>query len=147
MNHKRNDLVKWIGSLPLSLVLAVSNHLAVSAQDHGHPHEADFSEKQLKIDKNGEMDLPSDMKVQDAVLPKGRYLVRHRIEGQDHWFDFEPVRGEKNAVEPSRPLAARARSIRTQERNKNSAAYASLDDHDYRIVKVQLAGERMEYLF
>ncbi|MBI2818796.1 MAG: hypothetical protein HYX73_02360 [Acidobacteria bacterium] len=116
-------------------------------EDHGHTHNDELPDREIKINEQGEINLPSPMKLRDVLLQKGRYRVRHRFDAGEHWFSFVAVARDKDDSDSLQPIEAEATAIRTRDQVRNSVILAISDGHDYRIVKVQLAGENTEYLF
>jgi hypothetical protein len=130
-------------STALASFLFLGASAAVIFAHEGHGDE--INERTMKIGKDGRVSLPNDMKLGQARIRKGRYVVAHSIEGTSHWFTFSPVPGAGKG-DPVEEVKVKASKAPSRQIVRNSV-YAQLYGNEYRIVKIQLAGEAVEYLF
>lgn len=127
------------------LMTALTPLTGWAQEGHTHPHDDSLLDREIKISKTGEINLPEAMKLNDVELKKGRYIVQHRTEVDVHWFTFTPKTGK--APEPAKAVESRARMLPLRGKVKESIVLAVARDDNYRFARIQLAGEMVEYVF
>lgn len=109
---KTNRLKFLLYSLAASMLFFSLNNVAVAK---GH-------EQMLEVGKKGAVTLGADTQVGDQILAAGRYRVRHRTEGEEHFVKFTQLDGRRRTetdvkcrVEPEpRKIRRTAFYIQTQ---------------------------------
>ena len=116
-----------------------------------HPHDDDLLRREYRLKSNGEITLVDDTMIRETLLPRGRYLVRHRVDGDAHSVVITPVPDRKNPSRP--PVVVPATLLPAQDAYRTSLVLAIPPREDrpnekyYRIVKIDIAGENVEHLF
>jgi hypothetical protein len=124
----------------------ISGGVAVARLAHdGHDHE--MKDKRMKIDQDGRLNLSEDMMLRQIQIRKGEYVVTHVVEGTEHWFTFSRIVDPAEEDRATEPVKVKASRLPTRETLKTSFVYAWPEEHEYRIIKIQLAHEAVEYLF
>jgi len=80
-------LLRVFGALVCVMVLVSILVTAAAAED-----------KDLGIRDVSRVTFAAPVRVGTALLPAGDYLVRHTMEGQEHFMVFQPVRGKTPEV-------------------------------------------------
>ena len=135
-----------LGALAFAAVtLAPSSLLAAP-----HPgHDEEPTQLVFKVGKSGEVNIPTTVRIGISVLKKGKYLFQHLLEDGNHVFVFTAIAKHKKA-EISEPAVIRVKSVNTLPRKKTSSStlLAKEDqDHNWRILMIEVAGENMEHMF
>ena len=77
----------WLAGLPAG---AQHRH----PQPAGHPPEASAAsprEQELRVGRSDDVSFTRDVRVGEVTLKPGKYRVRHRVEGTDHFVHFETL--------------------------------------------------------
>src|SRR3989338_5203134 len=121
---------KW----KISSAGALSASTAYALHDED-PKNDKLPETVMKIGKDGQVNLKDDMMVGATLLKKGRYLIEHRIEEDEHWFRFTLVPAKSAQDHLLRTADVRARRNSLRQMIKSSTVHALHDEHEYRIVE------------
>ena len=110
------------------------------AHDEEGPHDHVF-----KISKTGEVKFDDDVRIGDALIKKGKYVVVDRAERDIHVLVFTAT-GQKNA-DDGVVREVRMRLISSRDQVKASVVVAEqLRDHSYRVTLVRIAGEAGDHV-
>lgn len=129
------------GAMALILVFAFS---LPAAALHDGPHVGPDGEV-FNVSKNGDVKIDMDVAVGDVVVKKGKYLVEHRMEGDQHTLVLTGLDGKKGVEAPVHQI--RMRWISSKDAVKKSALFAERQrDRSYRVTVIQIAGESGDHM-
>jgi hypothetical protein len=124
----------------LPVLLILSGALCITGQDHVHPHDDTIPPKIFKADKSSRVTFGSEIAFGKEILPKGRYVVEHRMEGNDHWIVFTPFpKGKRVEVQ--------ARTSPASDPVNRIEILAFPDSKRFEIVRIHIPGENVDHLF
>ena len=122
------------------------------AQDHQHmqmpqqstaqsDHQNMPMGQQLKIGKKGEVSFSQPTKVGDVLLPAGSYQFIHRVNGDDHFVQF-------NQTNPGgRDFEVKCQ-IETLSKKASHNGITTIEEGGVRrITRIEIAGENVAHVF
>lgn len=128
-------------------VAAVAFVLALGlrgAARHDGPHVGPDGEV-FNVSKNGEVKIGTDIAIGDALVRKGKYVVEHRVDGDEHILLLTGVDPKKGSETPVHQI--RMRLLPARDVARKSALFAErLQDRSYRVSIVQIAGEAGDHV-
>lgn len=127
----------------IGLVLVFAGSLPAAAVHDGHDEGP--TEYVFTIGKNGDVKIGSDVKIGDALVKKGKYLVAHRVEGDSHILVLTGIDGKKTDVAPVHEILMRLIPARNPVK-KSAMSAKEQSDHLYRVTIVQIAGENGDHI-
>lgn len=106
----------------------------------------------VKVGKEGDITFQVETRVGDFTLKPGRYFIRHRVAGDDHFIQFtEVTKGQgKNAggFPVSPPVEVRCRLLPTERKVRGTIIiYASSEAGVRQIETVLVSGENVAHGF
>lgn len=134
--------------LSVSLII-----LAASAGEHAG-QEAD-RQRELLVGETGIVNVPTETRVGELTLQRGRYRLEHRVDEQVHYVEFTllstPYRVERKAVsgevacrlEPLGKTAARTTLFTVSESFVDAGGRVFFD----RMTKIEIRGENVAHVF
>lgn len=140
--------VRLPGLLSVSLVI-----LAASVGEHAG-QEAD-RQRELLVGETGIVNVPTETRVGELTLQRGRYRVEHRVDEQVHYIEFTllstPYRTDWKAasgevvrqLEPLGKTAARTTLFTVSESFVDARGRVFLD----RMTKIEIRGENVAQVF
>ena len=115
-----------------------------------HPHDEIPRDRQYRINAKGELNLLDDTIIRDTLLRRGRYLIVHGVDGNEHWFVISQAPGQ-NAI-PRPAVRTTATLLPASRQASKFIVYArppqDEDGRDpYRITRIDFPGEDVEHSF
>ena len=133
----------WLSlAMTITLMLFYGTTLATAAG----------SEHALKVGKRGEIRLRIETKVGDLTLNPGRYKLKHRVDGADHfvrfteWTERQHVSGSEG-VPKDNSFEVRCTLEPLDAKVRRTTAYKIRDGLVLRLTKVEVRGENVAHLF
>jgi hypothetical protein len=115
-----------------------------------HPHDESELSRAYKVKPNGEIDLVDDTMIRETLLPRGKYLVGHRLDGATHSIVFTQVPDKKRPAQA--PVTVAASVVPAKAAVSQSMVLALPPEQGqaknkyFRIMRVDIAGESFEHL-
>jgi hypothetical protein len=140
--------------LTLALFLGYFNVPAI-AQHGGHTEiampERPYMEK-VRVNDQAEVKFSSDTRVGDSLLKRGKYRLKHVVEGEDHFIAFtridQPGKQADSATVPQEALRARCRLEPLGKPAKQTEFYMTVSVRgDRTIERLQVQGENVKHVF
>ena len=134
------------------MITSAGNTSLAAQHDHGS-RPGNSQDRTLKVGKNGEMTLDTETKVGDLTLKPGRYRFQHRVEGADHFVHFtewtkqSPYRPNETGTPKAHPGEVRCRLEPLTKKVSQTKLSLQKEDGGYRLVRVEVAGEKAAHLF
>jgi hypothetical protein len=124
-------------TLVMLTVIATGLLLLVSIAAMAGEHHSDV----IKVGKKGEVTFSKETKVGDLTLKPGRYVVQHRVQGEEHFVHFVSQSGSAHGGEVKcnlEPLKNKA---------SQTAVTTEAEGAMQRIVRIEIAGENVAHVF
>ena len=132
-------MIRGLAAIALVIGLGAAANVAAAPHDEdagpGHPV--------YKIGQAGEVKIADPLTIGSLVLPKGRYLVQHRVDGTRHLIVLTRVdpKAERTIQEFVTQLIAEKKVA------KRSAIFADdMPDGSERLSAIQIAGEAGDHI-
>ena len=114
--------------------------VASQAQEHVHPHDDSIPPQIFRADKSNQVSFKKEMAFGKEILPKGRYLVEHRVDGSAHLISFK-------SASKGTEIQLEARTIPGSQKVSRTEILALPDKDRFEIVRILVPGESVEHLF
>lgn len=122
----------WISLGLMVCIVALGSSFALASQ----------KEQVLKVGKKGEVMFETDTAIGALTLPHGTFTMQHRVEGQEHFVKFVPVRGSGQPTEVKCRMEPLNRTA-----DKTSVFLLVRPDGTRGIQKVHIRGENVAHIF
>lgn len=114
-------------------------------------HDGDHSEGPMdtifKVNKKGEVNIETDVKLGTYLVKRGKYMLTHQIKGERHSFILDEINKKKQPAELTRyELASQFLAHPTPVTN-SILSVVELGDHTLAVAKIQVAGEYGDHVF
>jgi hypothetical protein len=108
--------------------------------------------QQIKVGKQGDVTFQVETRVGDFTLKPGRYFIRHRVAGDDHFIQFTEVtkpQGKNAGGFPvSPPVEVKCRLLPTERKVRGTVIiYANSEAGVRQIETVLVSGENVAHGF
>lgn len=108
--------------------------------------------QQVKVGKNGDITFQVETRVGAFILKPGRYFIRHRVAGDDHFIQFtEVTKGQGKNVggfPVSPPMEVKCRLLPTERKVRGTIIiYATNEAGIHQIETVLVSGENVAHGF
>ena len=124
-------------------LVAITLALSATVGAHDGPHEPGPDDELFKVSKAGEVKLKVDVVMAGVPVPKGNYLLEHRVEGARHLLLLSRRRGN----DPAEVFTVPTRLFAGTESARGSWLLAErLKDGSYRLSVGQIAGESGDHV-
>ena len=140
--------------LTLALFLGYFNIPAI-AQHSGHTGiampEGPYTEK-VRVNDQAEVKFSSDTRVGDLSLKRGKYRLKHVVEGEEHFIAFtridQPGKQADSATANQEALRARCKLEPLSKPAKHTEFYTAVSVRGDRTVeRLQVQGENVKHVF
>ena len=134
----------WLLTLAVLAGMVVLNTIPAVAAKH---------EQTLKVGKRGDFTLTTETMVGNMMLKPGRYIIQHRVEGEDHFIHFTEVTGPDvhgthgGGVPKAHPGEVKCKLEPLSKKAEATAVYTDSKGGMNRVTKVEIAGENVAHLF
>jgi hypothetical protein len=129
-----------VTGLALALAYAVASVAAPHDEDNAGPGHAVY-----KVDKNGQVKIGDKLMVGATVVPKGRYVLEHRVEGSQHVIVLTAIATKGASDAWTREFQMQL--IPEKKVAKGSALFADdVPDGSVRFSALQIAGEAGDHI-
>jgi len=120
----------WLLAVAVLVGMVVLNTTPAVAAQH---------EQVLKVGKKGGFTFVTETMVGDMMLKPGRYIIQHRVEGEDHFVSFKTSEGKKLGEFKCKlePLSKKV---------EDTTLYINSEGGMNRLTKVKIAGETCHVL-
>jgi hypothetical protein len=129
----------------LKAIMLISAMALFAAAHEGHddpllPHT-------VKIGKTGEVAFGMPVRFGETLLRKGRFILEHRVEGNQHWIRLTPVpaKGPVAQTAPAVELPAKVGGAKGKVTKSEVLVHPIKDV--FEIVRITIAGEDVEHFF
>ena len=121
----------WLLMFAAVVGMMMVNSVPSTAAEHNHG---------MKVGKKGDVTFTQETRVGDLTLKPGRYIFRHRVQGEDHFVSFTTPGGEEVGEVKCRlePLSKKVEA---------TTLYQDPEGGVYRITKIEVGGENVAHLF
>ena len=127
-----------------SVLLAIVMLTAMGSAPLAHDEDGGPGQAVFKVDGKGAVKIGDPVKMGDLTVPKGRYLLEHRVDGAEHIVVL--TRTDANGSDAWTHEFA-MRLIPEKQVAKRSAIFASeLRDRSLALSAIQIAGEAGDHI-
>jgi hypothetical protein len=109
--------------------------------------------KKIKVGKTGAITLKASTDVGIFTLPRGRYLVQHRVVGSDHRIHFTLLkenlspwaRSRSGTIELPDEVSCRLEAM--SDKARQTVVFTKQEGNSQRITRIEIKGEDVAHVF
>ena len=134
----------WLLALAVLAGMVVLNTIPAVAANH---------EQTVKVGKRGDFTLTTETMVGNMILKPGKYIIQHRVEGEDHFVHFTQVTGHDvygthgGGVPKAPPGEVKCKLEPLSKKAEYTTLSIDSEGGMNRLTKVEIAGENVAHLF
>ncbi len=134
----------WLLAFAAVVGMLILNSAPSMAAEHEHT---------LKVGKKGDVTFVKDIQVGDLTLKPGRYILQHRVDGEDHFIHFTEVTkgsgysGTGGGAPKAHPGEVKCKLEPLAKTVQGTTLYYDTEGGVNRLTKVEIAGENVAHVF